>query len=462
MNVCALARQPTRFAATPDVSAFSITDHSEPHQMSLSQSLTKVVNVRALARQPIRFAATPDVSAFSITDQSEPHQMSTTVCKLSDEQEILNEIKPIIQSMRRIMHQSGHKEEQQPKKVEANQIRIEKELQKEDALRRKGDTYGIKVASSGTDPENQNGSVDGFMSKRVTSMSTSRVAVPSVSVDNLLNWISNTCLATSEGGAVLSMESQSREAIDATNILTKVVNDPNMGRSKGYVFVKFADEMERKHAMKETTLNLLDLSEATHSRQSGSVETQGESSFMNFRRKSGFTEYGSSSQRKRREVSLRCGKSGMEDCMAPSHGKPTGNTRSRGVRVEGTHKVLTVLVGVMNSWLTILPFPIKRAASRKITYINVGVGIFAVVNYPVKGLIVEGGNSLEDLSMATGVTYRWGYYLVDGIYLEWVTLVKSISNPGDSDHKRMHEARRKDVKRAFGVLKKNELLVNPG
>ncbi|GKC96452.1 hypothetical protein Tco_1161894, partial [Tanacetum coccineum] len=67
---------------------------------------------------------------------------------------------------------------------------------------------------------------------------------------------------------------------------------------------------------------------------SGSVETQGESSSMNFRRKSGFTEYGSSSQvteinaysfvfcailavllcisrkRKRRKVSLRCGKSG--------------------------------------------------------------------------------------------------------------------------------------------------------
>ncbi|GJS83936.1 hypothetical protein Tco_0750477 [Tanacetum coccineum] len=85
VNVRALARQPTRFAATTDVSAFSITDQSEPHQMSTTVCklcLTKAVNVCALARQPIRFAATPDVSAFSITDQSKPHQMSTTVCKL--------------------------------------------------------------------------------------------------------------------------------------------------------------------------------------------------------------------------------------------------------------------------------------------------------------------------------------------------------------------------------------------
>ncbi|GJS83932.1 PB1 domain-containing protein [Tanacetum coccineum] len=307
------------------------------------------------------------------------------------------------------------------------------------------DTDDTKVASSGTDSENQSGSVDGFIIKD-DSMSTSHVADREYPLINLLKWIQQNvlCLATSEGGAVLSMEGQSREAIDATNILrAKVVNDPNTGRSKGYVFVKFADEMERNHAMKETTLNLLDLSEATHSRflmemkdkdgdnwgvtscaasekgkiacsstdsacdffvansaiqphgwcsglvdsgvgnsigdhclgnryramldfensvlhlpsaekdlrklvkQSGSVETQGESSSMNFRRKSGFTEYGSSSQvtemlvtqillmkRKRCEVSLRCGKSGMEDCMAPSHGKTIGNTRSMGVRVE--------------------------------------------------------------------------------------------------------------------------------
>ncbi|GJY66562.1 hypothetical protein Tco_0468800, partial [Tanacetum coccineum] len=114
-----------------------------------------------------------------------------------------------------------HKEEQQLKKVETNQIRIEKELQKEDALRRNVDTDDTKVASSGTDSENQSGSVDGFMSKRVTSMSTSRVATiwKLLRVSGLRLQIYEG-LATSEGGLVLSMEGQSREAINATNILS--------------------------------------------------------------------------------------------------------------------------------------------------------------------------------------------------------------------------------------------------
>ncbi|GKA07868.1 putative nuclease HARBI1 isoform X2 [Tanacetum coccineum] len=51
------------------------------------------------------------------------------------------------------------------------------------------------------------------------------------------------------------------------------------------------------------------------------------------------------------------------------------------------------------------------------------------------------------------------YYLTDGIYQEWVVLMKSISQPGSNDVKRIrykqaHEAARKDVDRAFGVLKK--------
>ncbi|GKC10142.1 ALP1-like protein [Tanacetum coccineum] len=52
-----------------------------------------------------------------------------------------------------------------------------------------------------------------------------------------------------------------------------------------------------------------------------------------------------------------------------------------------------------------------------------------------------------------------GYYLCDGIYPEWVPFVKSVTNLSDDDHKRlrykaMHEAARKDVEQAFGVLKK--------
>ncbi|GKE11479.1 ALP1-like protein [Tanacetum coccineum] len=64
--------------------------------------------------------------------------------------------------------------------------------------------------------------------------------------------------------------------------------------------------------------------------------------------------------------------------------------------------------------------------------------------------------------LANGVTYPWGYYLVDAIYLEWLPLVMSISNISEDDHnrlryKRMHEATRKGVKQAFGALIGNAL-----
>ncbi|GJZ48234.1 ALP1-like protein [Tanacetum coccineum] len=68
---------------------------------------------------------------------------------------------------------------------------------------------------------------------------------------------------------------------------------------------------------------------------------------------------------------------------------------------------------------------------------------------------------------ADGVTYPWGYYLVDGIYPELATLVKTIPEPADDDHKQIlyklkQESERKDVKRAFGVLKKKwAILANP-
>ncbi|KAL0362293.1 UNVERIFIED_CONTAM: GDP-L-galactose phosphorylase 1 [Sesamum calycinum] len=44
------------------------------------------------------------------------------------------------------------------------------------------------------------------------------------------------------------------------------------------------------------------------------------------------------------------------------------------------------------------PFPIEKAPSKKITTTTGGVKISDILNYPVRGLVFEGGNSLEDLS----------------------------------------------------------------
>ncbi|GJS65816.1 putative nuclease HARBI1 isoform X2 [Tanacetum coccineum] len=52
------------------------------------------------------------------------------------------------------------------------------------------------------------------------------------------------------------------------------------------------------------------------------------------------------------------------------------------------------------------------------------------------------------------------------LQIEWVVLMKSISQPGSNDVKRIrykqaHEAARKDVERAFGVLKKWAIVRTP-
>ncbi|XP_022032575.1 uncharacterized protein LOC110933673 [Helianthus annuus] len=57
---------------------------------------------------------------------------------------------------------------------------------------------------------------------------------------------------------------------------------------------------------------------------------------------------------------------------------------------------------------------------------------------------------------ANDVEYKYGYYLVDGIYPEWATLVKTLSCPDDENrlyYKKIQESARKDVERAFDVLK---------
>nr|GEW33196.1 protein ALP1-like [Tanacetum cinerariifolium] len=57
--------------------------------------------------------------------------------------------------------------------------------------------------------------------------------------------------------------------------------------------------------------------------------------------------------------------------------------------------------------------------------------------------------------VVNGIEFEKGYYLADGIYPQWATLVKSFTVANDAKHayfKRRQEGARKDVERAFGVL----------
>ena len=54
-----------------------------------------------------------------------------------------------------------------------------------------------------------------------------------------------------------------------------------------------------------------------------------------------------------------------------------------------------------------------------------------------------------------GHTYDKGYYLGDGIYTQWTTIVKTIPNPVGEKRKRFsqeQESASKDVEGAFGVM----------
>nr|GEW33422.1 protein ALP1-like isoform X1 [Tanacetum cinerariifolium] len=69
------------------------------------------------------------------------------------------------------------------------------------------------------------------------------------------------------------------------------------------------------------------------------------------------------------------------------------------------------------------------------------------------------GRAPEIPFVANGVSYPSEYYLVGGIYPKLAPLIKTIPEPVDDDHKRIlymqkQESSRKDVERAFGVLKK--------
>lgn len=78
--------------------------------------------------------------------------------------------------------------------------------------------------------------------------------------------------------------------------------------------------------------------------------------------------------------------------------------------------------------------------------------------------VLDRSNLFQDLSLGVappcqytvnGNLYTTPYYLADGIYPEWATLVKTFSSPQDPKKKmfsKVQEATRKDVECAFGVL----------
>ncbi|WZZ20739.1 hypothetical protein YC2023_122126 [Brassica napus] len=61
-----------------------------------------------------------------------------------------------------------------------------------------------------------------------------------------------------------------------------------------------------------------------------------------------------------------------------------------------------------------------------------------------------------------GKEYNLGYYLADGIYPKWSTIVQTIQEPVGPKNKyfaMQQEACRKDVERAFGVLQSRFAIV---
>ncbi|XP_076890503.1 uncharacterized protein LOC143541613 [Bidens hawaiensis] len=76
---------------------------------------------------------------------------------------------------------------------------------------------------------------------------------------------------------------------------------------------------------------------------------------------------------------------------------------------------------------------------------------------PIFDDLIDGVEPPQAFSV-NGEHFKYGYYLVDGIYSEWGTLVQAYASPLSDKRKyftKRQESARKDIERAFGVLKKN-------
>jgi hypothetical protein len=87
-----------------------------------------------------------------------------------------------------------------------------------------------------------------------------------------------------------------------------------------------------------------------------------------------------------------------------------------------------------------------------------GCQVLSMILMCCKGPISFSTLLVTKLRLATtvnGYEYNMGYYLADGIYLEWATLMKTICNPegrAEAEFAKAQEAAWKDIERAFGVL----------
>lgn len=65
----------------------------------------------------------------------------------------------------------------------------------------------------------------------------------------------------------------------------------------------------------------------------------------------------------------------------------------------------------MQAYYLSVPFPVEKAATKKIPLaednMKSGVNVSKLINYPVRGLVFEGGNTLNDLANVVSRACIW-------------------------------------------------------